>query len=86
MVNVEVIWWKYYPLCKVSEVHKGSFIPVFPLEDSTSGLCHTPGTRAGRKPLVGSNPTSSAFSPFQWHFAERDFLMPQVEIQNTKTG
>lgn len=30
------------------------------LEDSTSGLCHTPGTRAGLTPLVGSNPTSSA--------------------------
>ena len=30
------------------------------LEDSTSGLCHTPGTRAGSNTLVGSNPTSSA--------------------------
>ena len=30
------------------------------MEDSTSGLCHTPGTRAGFTPLVGSNPTSSA--------------------------
>ena len=33
------------------------------LEDSTSGLCHTPGTRAGSNTLVGSNPTSSATEP-----------------------
>lgn len=33
---------------------------VHTLEDSTSGLCHTPGTRAGFTTLVGSNPTSSA--------------------------
>ena len=33
------------------------------LEDSTSGLCHTPGTRAGSNTLVGSNPTSSATKP-----------------------
>ena len=36
---------------------------MFLMEDSTSGLCHTPGTRAGLTPLVGSNPTSSALSP-----------------------
>lgn len=35
-------------------------MPVHTLEDSTSGLCHTPGTRAGFTTLVGSNPTSSA--------------------------
>ena len=33
------------------------------LEDSTSGLCHTPGTRAGSNTLVGSNPTYSATKP-----------------------
>lgn len=69
-------------------------MPVHTLEDSTSGLCHTPGTRAGFTTLVGSNPTSSAntnrcslprtpvgfvFCGFRAHFR-------LLELENTKTA
>ena len=46
------------------------------LEDSTSGLCHTPGTRAGSNTLVGSNPTSSATHPGTGSVPCQDFLLP----------